>query len=141
MPGKFNFEIRYKYPHLIGEDNEVWTRFIEKYPDRFETVDYDIKVGEGAKIFHIDDTASQKYWTMLTKKRIDVIGYKNNFVILIEVKKRAGLYTLGQILGYRFLYRREHPTHTLQPVLVICESIDHDTEDVFKHYGITYIIV
>lgn len=141
MPGKFNYEERYKYPHLIGEDNEVWSRFIKAYPDRFETVDYDIKVGEGAKVFTTTDEKSRKYWAMLTKKRIDVIGYKGNFVTLIEVKKRAGLYTLGQILGYRFLYHRDNPEMILSPVLVICSSIDIDTADVLKHYGITYIVV
>ena len=68
MPGKFNYEERYKYPHLIGEDTEVWTRFIKKFPDKFETVDYDVKVGQGAKIFSIPDEKSQKYLDHAHKK-------------------------------------------------------------------------
>ncbi|MBA7586793.1 hypothetical protein ES708_28798 [subsurface metagenome] len=73
MPGQFNYETRHKYPHLIGEDTELWNRFIRKFPDRFETVDYDVKVGRGADTTPIPDKSSKSYWAELTKKRIDVI--------------------------------------------------------------------
>ena len=141
MPGKFNYELRLKYPHLIGEDTEVWNRFITMIPDKFDTVDYDILVGQGAKVFTIPDKKSQEYWSRLTKKRIDVIGYKDDVITIVEVKKRVGLYTLGQILGYRFLYLREHPEVNFVNTLVICSSITQDDIDVLTHYGIDFIIV
>lgn len=141
MPGKFNYENRFKYPHLIGEDSNIWSKFIQSFPDRFDTVDYDVHIGEGAKVFTIEDPKSQHYWTQLTKKRIDVIGYKNDHITIIEVKKRAGLYTLGQILGYQFLYLREHPAVFHVDLLVVCWSVDQDTEQLFNHYKIPYIII
>ncbi len=141
MPGKFNYEVRHKYPHLIGEDIQVWTRFILKFPDKFDTVDYDVKVGKGASTDPLPDKTSKQYWASLTKKRIDVIGYKNYYVTIVEVKKRAGLFTLGQILGYKFLYLREHKVRLPVDTLVICSSIDQDDIDVFKHYDINFVIV
>ena len=141
MPGRFNYEERRKYPHLIGEDTEVWTRFIRKYPERFDTVDYDVKVGKGTAADSIMDKTSRDQWTQLTQKRIDVIGYKNDFVTIIEVKKRVTLFTLGQVLGYRFLYLREHPELPLVATLIICSTIDQDDIDVLKHYGLNFVVV
>ena len=141
MPGKFNYEVRHKYPHLIGEDSQVWSRFILKYPDRFNTVDYDVHVGQGENTTPIPDEKSRLYWQDLTKKRIDVIGFKNDFVTIIEVKKRSTLFTLGQILGYRFLYLQENPEVKSVNSLIVCSTISNDDINVLNHYGITFVIV
>ena len=141
MPGKFNYEERHKYPHLIGEDTEVWSRFIRKFPDRFDTVDYDVKVGKGADTEPIPEEYYKKQWATLTKKRIDVIGYKNDVPCIVEVKKRASLFTLGQILGYRFLYLRDHPELKSIRTLIVCSSIDRDDIAVLNYYGIDYFVV
>lgn len=141
MPGKFNYEKRHKYPHLIGEDTDVWDRFILKFPDRFETVDYDVHVGSGTETPEDWLESSKQYWSKMTKKRIDVIGWKGNFATIIEVKNRVGLHTLGQILGYRFLYHRENPEIVLLPSLIVCSRIDKDDSDVLDHFVIKYIVV
>ncbi len=141
MPGQFNYELRHKYPHLIGEDTEVWNRFISENPDRFQTVDYDVHVGKGVNTESITLDSSKKYWALLTKKRIDVVAHKDNFVTIIEVKNRVTLSTLGQILGYKFLYLREHPDIPAVSSLIVCSSIDQDDMDVLKHYGINFVVV
>lgn len=141
MAGKFNYETILKYPHLIGEDKEVWNRFIAKFPDRFDTVDYDIHVGSGIETHEDPESKPAQQWRDLTRKRIDVIGWKGDFATIIEVKKRVGLPTLGQALGYRFLYHRENPGILLKPFLIICSQIYQDDIDVLNHYGILYIVV
>jgi len=141
MPGKFNYEERFKYPHLIGEDTFVWSRFIQKFPKRFDTVDYDVKVGKGADTESIPSEKDREFWAVLTKKRIDVIGYKNNLATIVEVKKRATLFTLGQVLGYRFLYLREHPEIGTVRTLVVCSLITPDDIAVFNYYGIEFFVV
>lgn len=141
MPGQFNYELRHKYPHLIGDDTAVWERFIQKYPDKFDTVDYDVKVGSGTDPNYIKGDKTGEYWAMLTKKRIDVVAWKGDFVTIIEVKKRSSLFTLGQILGYRFLYTREHPEHKAVKTLIACATIYQDDIDVLNHYGIDFVVV
>lgn len=141
MPGKHNYELRYKYPHLIGEDSQIWSRFVLAYPEFFDTISYDVKVGAGAKTFTIPDKKSQLYWSELTKKRIDVVAYKSDVVTIVEIKKRVGLYTLGQILGYKFLFLRENPDIKIVNVLIISSAIPDDDKDVLDYYNIPYIIV
>ncbi|MBA7542014.1 hypothetical protein ES705_34330 [subsurface metagenome] len=141
MSGKFNYELRYKYPHLIGEDKDVWDRFVQKYPHKFDTVDYDVHVGTGIVDPDEPESKISEQWKELTRKRIDVIGWKVNFATIIEVKKRVGLASLGQALGYRFLYQLENPKVLLSPSLIVCSQIDNDDQIVLDHFGILYEVV
>lgn len=141
MTGKFEYKKLHKYPHLLGEDIPIWNSFLVQYPDYFETVDYDVKVGSGVNSEIISDPRYKTYYEDLTKKRIDVLGWKNNFVTIVEIKKRVSLGTLGQILGYRFLYLDEHPELKLLKTLIITSSIDRDDKRVLEHYSIPFIFV
>jgi len=141
MAGKFNYEVLHRYPHLIGEDREVWDRFVQKYPNRFDTVDYDIHVGSGIEAPGEPESKPAEQWKDLTRKRIDVVGWNTDFATIIEVKKRVGLPALGQVLGYRFLYRREYPDVSLKPLLIICSQINRDDIDVLNHFGILFELV
>jgi len=141
MPGKYNFELKPKYPHLLGEDIPIWTNFIIQNPDYFDTVDYDIKVGTGVNADVIEDKKYRSYYADLTKKRIDVLGFKNDFITIVEIKKRVSLGTLGQILGYKYLYLTEHPELKIVNILIICSQIDKDDISVLNHYSIPFIVV
>ncbi len=141
MPGKFNYELLRRYPHMIGEDSAVWQRFIHHFPDRFDTVNYDVKVGSGVNTDSIPEKKYQTYWQQLTKKRIDVIAYKNNIITIIEVKNKASLFTLGQILGYKFLFERSDPNNISVETLIVCSSISPDDIAILDHYQQNFIVV
>lgn len=141
MEGKFSYAKLYKYPHLLGEDVPVWDRFIAKFPDRFDTADYDVHVGTGISALHNEDTSFDKQFRSLTQKRIDVIGWKNEKPTIIEVKHRVSLNTLGQVLGYRALYLRENPETLSLPILVVCRLIGPDDKYVLDHFSVPYVIV
>jgi len=131
----------HKYPHLLGEDVPIWNNFIKENPDYFDTVDYDVKVGTGVNAEIINDKKYREFYEDLTKKRIDVVGFLNDFVTIVEIKKRVSLGTLGQILGYKFLYLSEHPELKLIKTLIICSVIDTDDISVLNHYTIPFVIV
>lgn len=141
MEGKFNYEKMRKYPHLLGEDVPVWDRFIEQYPDRFNTVDYDVHVGTGIAALHDEEPTFAQQFRALTQKRIDVIGWKNNQPTIIEVKYRVSLDTLGQVLGYRALYLKENPEILGLQILVVCSIIGPDDIFVLEHFSVPFVIV
>jgi len=104
---RMKYEIRRNYPHMIGEERDVWERFIKENPGFFQEVEYDVHVGEGMTM---PDNWSEKdlSWAQhLTQKRIDVVGFRGDEIVLVEVKRRVDLATLGQVLGYKFLYERK----------------------------------
>ena len=141
MAGKFNYEKLHKYPHLLGEDKTIWSRFIDSYPNRFDTVDYDIHVGSG--ILPLDEANEKmtEQWRQLTRKRIDVVAWKNQQPTIIEVKKRVGLDTVGQILGYRIIYKKEFPDYPSPALLIVCGSIGPDDILVLKEFHIPFEVI
>ena len=141
MPGKFDYERPIKHPQIVGENTEVWNRFILNFPDRFDTVDFDVKVGKGSTNYPIPGEKPREYWLGLTAKRIDVIGWNNDVATIIEVNKKFGLLSLGQIFAHRLLYRRIYPGIATIRTLIICSSIDQDDIDVLNYLGIDFVVV
>lgn len=138
MTGKYPFEVMSNYPNLDCKDKEVWDRFIRKYPDRFDTVDYDVHVGSVIETPEEPESKMSEQWNDLTRKTIDVIGWKNNSATIIEVRNRFGLATLGQVLGYHVLYHRDNPDVLLKPPLTVCSFIDQDVSYVLDNFGILH---
>ena len=141
MSGKYPYVIRYKYPHMIEEEKSVWDRFVVKYPDFFETVDYDFRVGKGQE--PIEDFAENynRMAQMLSQHRIDVLGWEGDEPTIVEVKGRALLATIGQLQGYKVLFEKSFPVFGPASMMCVCASMVDDVRDVFMKLGIPYFIV
>ncbi len=117
MFGRFKFELLNKYPHLKYHDLVIWEKFILAYPDFFHYVDYDVCVGD----IRGDTSDLEPEWqrdaNYLGKYKIDVVGYREDIIYIIELKPKAAAKALGQIIMYDFLYTRdfkpEGPTHAM----------------------------
>src|SRR3990167_6331851 len=92
MAGRFKYEKLSFYRHMGPQDAALWNRFIETFPNEYEQIDYDVWVGEGA--IPADEAVGNVFKTNqkeLTKKRIDVVAYRENGEIdCIELRPRAG---------------------------------------------------
>lgn len=141
MSGQFTYSKRHKYPHMVGNDTTVWDRFISKFPGRFDSVDYDWRVGDGMDLNTSWDENIKRMATMITQKRIDVVGWNDNLPTLIEVRQRIGLGILGQILGYKTLFERDFPNIIKPRLLVVCEEISKDDLAVMGTYDIPVEVV
>jgi hypothetical protein len=130
-----------KYPHLKAEETEIWSRFIEKYPDAFESVDYDVLVGAGAEVGEGESEEMRKDIEYLTKKKIDVVGYKGDEISVIEIRKRAGLDIVGKVVSYRELYRDIAPTDRRLIGVLITDQKMPDVEELCQKFGIRYFLV
>lgn len=141
MPGTFPYEKRHKYPHMLGEDVPVWERFIDAYPSRYDSVDYDWRVGDGVTPDPEWDEAMKRMAKMLSQKRIDVVAWNGESPTIIEVKARCGLSAVGQIRGYRVLFRAGFPLLGDPGVLIVCGRVSPDDERVLRAEGIPFAIV
>ncbi|KKL72371.1 hypothetical protein LCGC14_2085570 [marine sediment metagenome] len=126
MSGRLPYVKRKFYPHMIFDEAELWTDFINKYPERFDTVDYDFRVGEGVVLAADNDEEFIRMAKMLSQKRIDVIAWNDEQPTIIEVKTRVGLGTLGQLLGYKLLFKREFTIFPDPDLMVVTKLIDPD---------------
>jgi len=141
VKGRYAYETRWKYPHMLGEDVPVWERFIRCFPDRFESVDYDWRVGEGTEPPADFEGSMWRMAVMISQKRIDVVGWNGDAPTIIEVKDRASSATAGQIEGYRILWRRDFPNFGYPAVLVVCGRISQDDRVVLRARGIPLEVV
>lgn len=141
MAGRLKYGERYRYPHLMEDEIRIWEKFMAIYPGKFETVDYDFRVGHGAQVS--DDLADNfsRMATMLSQKRIDVIGWIGDSPTIIEIKRRVGLSTLGQIKGYRTLFVKYFRNFEVPKILVVCETISGDDRDVLDDNNVPVVVV
>jgi len=141
MSGRFAYGKKYKYPHMTDEETRIWESFMILYPERFESVDYDFRVGNGSPVPDEFQENWKRMVTMLSQKRIDVIGWVGDSPTIVEVKRRVGLSTLGQILGYRTLFMIDFKNFGKPGVLVVCEVISGDDMEVLKASNIPIEVV
>lgn len=100
-------------------DVAIWERFIEKYPDAYDTVQYDVAIGDIPAFMEQTSSPQGQAMRELYRLKIDVLGYKGSALDLIEVKHEAGASSIGQLLGYVELYKRDfEPSGVVQPVLI-----------------------
>jgi len=92
---KVKYKKYLRYAHLGPEDVRIWDKFIETHPDYFQMVAYDVKVGEGREYPKSELPEIKEDLVYLSKKRIDVVGFKGEDVFVIEIKPKANLSAVG----------------------------------------------
>jgi hypothetical protein len=141
MSEKTKYEIKYFYPNMKTLEMAMWTRFLSAFPDAYDEVIYNLKLGEGAKIPEGTEENIAKDFKELTQHKIDVVGFKGSRVDIIEIKPYAGTAAVGQVIGYRDLYI-EHFDKTAKPNLVIITDTERpDTKMICEKQGIRLIII
>lgn len=141
MNDRVPYARRNYYSNLRPEDRDIWDRYIDRYPDAYVDVIYNLHVGKGAPIPEGTDASAAASFTALTQYKIDVVGFTKTGVDIIELKPRAGASALGQLLMYTALYHRDvDPTATPRPV-IITDAIRPDLPAIAEKLGVKIIAV
>ncbi len=141
MSGRLPYLKRKYYPHMVGDEVEIWDLFVDQFPDRFETVDYDFRVGDGTPYPGEENDNWARMALMISQKRIDAIGWVGDHPTIIEVKRRVGLSTLGQVLGYKILFLKDFKNFGEPDLLVVTKSINSDDKFVLEKENIKIVVV
>jgi hypothetical protein len=132
---------RARFPHLLEGEVRVWRKFLQQYERMWDTFEYDVHVGQGS--LPQDDPANvfQQNYQWITKKRIDVVGWKDKQATIFEVRARASLPLMGQLLGYKSLWMRENPTAKPPLLMMICSECPPDDKSVMDDQGVDVVAV
>jgi len=141
MPGLYKYEKMIKYPHFRPEETLIWNRFIEKYPDYFESVDYDVRVGTPADYSLYPKDEYRKALEKLTLKRIDVVGYSMNKAFIIEVEPKADIRGIGEVLAKVELFKEAYPGFREYYGMLITDFEKPDVRRLCGKYNIIYVVV
>lgn len=124
------------YPHMMAEDTAVWTKFLESGVVDLKRVWYDVRVGMSVLRMVEPQTQESKIAAGLTRKRIDVIASVGQDFWVIEVKPRANMYAVGQVLVYTRLFAQEYVSTGQVISVIVCNNSDEDLQDEFEDFGI-----
>lgn len=122
-------------------DVAIWERFIDKFPDFFDSVDYDVNIGEGADFDTTITERTGKTANALYKKKVDVVGYKENEIWLVEVKPLASTLAVGQVSIYDEIYRSEKNPAEKVVNAVLTDALTPDTKELARKWEVELIVV
>lgn len=136
MTGKYIYGLQSWYPHLKPNDVHLWEKFIRGNPDFFETVDYDVVVGDGVVVGDVETDVYAKSFKKLTQKKIDVVGYRENQIWIVEVKPFAGSSALGQLLSYRLLFDESSLSGEIVEMMIVTNECKAEYRRIFESHNI-----
>lgn len=130
-----------KYPHMFALDIAIWERFLDAHASLFTGFDYDVKVGSGTEPVPGLGAEYERMQSILSKYRVDALGYRSNAHVIIEVKPEAGTIAIGQIETYTRLYKRDfNPSLPIIGAIVTNRELP-DMRYLTEAKGIEYYIV
>ena len=128
------------YPHMLREDTEVWTRFLESRFIRIKEVWYDVHVGSPVFLDLGADVRDKRIAAGLTRKRIDAVAAVGGGLWIIEIKPYANMYAIGQVLTYTRLFNLEYYAPGEVVSVILCNDYDRDLVDEFDELGVLVIV-
>lgn len=139
MQGKFIYSLQTWYPHMMPHDVHIWEKYVRAWPDKFLSCDYDLPVGKTPDWLDDEKDAEKAKQGFLYRKKIDVVGYAEDYIALIEVKPSAGSSAMGQILGYQLLFREEYPDAKRTVPMVITNQAQNGYDEIYRKMGVILI--
>lgn len=139
--GRFAYEILQKYPHFNQSDAVIWSRFVSRYPDFADSVDYDVICGSG---HDLPDTLGPTYQSdakYLGSYKIDVLAHREKVHYIIEVKPNAGPGAIGQIITYAVLFDFYDGTDEVVKPVLITDFERPDVRKVCERFGVEFFVV
>ena len=133
--------IRSYYPHMLEDEARIWTKFLQTTALEFQKITYDVHLGQGILPLPGEPDFMKDLKLAVTRKRVDAVAETADDIWIFEVKPRAGMSALGQLVNYFELYQQEYrPTKPLM-LAVICEREEPDIRHAYDLYAVNIILV
>lgn len=141
MPDRYPYKKLASYPGMKPADIKIWEKFIDLYPKAYESVIYNMTVGEGSAGQQHDDTPLQNGWHQLKCRKIDVVGFIAGRVDVVELKPHAGPSTIGQVVGYMHLYHGYRDPSSFPFPVIITDSDESDMRFLCARLNVRRVVV
>jgi len=141
MRGAYPYKKLSWFPDLSHIEAEIWGRFIDAFPDMYDSVDYCFHVGTIPPMVAAHPDSSMRAEKFLYQYEIDVVGYKGDQVDIIELKHAATMRALGQVNGYRELHMRDFPSSVIPKPVVITDVLMPDMGHLAFAAGVQLVVV
>jgi len=135
-------EILYpKFKHMLPAERRIWSKFLIRYGDKYRDYNYDVHLGKGLPLDPTWPEYIKRLVKSITTKRVDAIAKRDGIPVIFEVKERAGMSALGQLLAYRKLYKKQYRYKGRVDLVCVCERVAPDLEVVYKAHKVQLVLV
>lgn len=138
---KTTYEKKYWYPNMREAETLIWERFLLKFPEAYDEVAYNVKVGDGADIPQDTPENIASSFKQLTQHKIDVIGFKGSQIDIIEIKAGENTGAVGQVKKYAKLYKKSINAADNPNLVIITDHTSADLETTLEGENVKLIIV
>ena len=132
---------RLTYPAMLPAEIAVWRAWLVKHQGEYDRFSYNTRVGPGYDPGPAVEESIRLMSIMNTKKRIDAVAWKGDQPLIVEVKDRAGLSAVGQIMGYNVHWKIENPHKVPPNLLLVANRLAPGVEEVLKAHVIPFELV
>lgn len=129
--------IRRQYPERTAGESLVIRAFLLEHLQEFDRLTFSKRVGKGLAPDPAHPDAVQRNTVFSSQLRIDMLGWKGNRPIIIEVKQLVTPATLGQVLTYRHHVIEEFPDAPEPELVVVGREAVEDAVVALQSYGVT----
>ena len=113
---------------------EAW---LERNIDAYDDITWQKRVGEGVQLGAEYSPGVQQMAYHSSRKRVDLVAYKDNQAILIELKDHVDIQSVWQALNYASHWRINPKDPPVAAILVIGRTGDPGILDAAGEMGVT----
>jgi hypothetical protein len=128
-----------QYPGMPALESNISRAWIRLHAYEYDLLEFNVRVGQGQEIQPGVTGATAQQFSNITRKRIDIAAHFGTLVDLVEVKPRASMGAIGQLLGYRHLWQEDFPLIAVRQLLVLAQVADSDVSRAAAAQGITVL--
>lgn len=132
---------RLSFPAMIPAEIDVWRAWLRLHQGEYDRFDYNARVGPGFDPGEAVPDYIRQMSIKNTKKRIDAVAWQGSAPLIVEVKVRAGLSSIGQLLGYRVHWQRENPHAPPPKMLLVANRLAEGVQDVLDAHSVPFELV
>lgn len=130
-----------KYAHLLPLTVEVWERFLARFENDYNLLEYDVRVGLGRDPGTDFESNIRQMALDLSFRRIDCVAHRPTDITVIEITHSAGFTALGQIAGYSVLYSLTYFPQLPIKSLLVCGELQSDIKPILDSLKVQYLVV
>jgi len=125
-----------QYPGMTWVESEITRAWLNRRGADYDRIEFNVRLGAGVDPGEEYTPEIRRMAGLVTQKRADIVGWVADQVDLVEVKVRIAFPVIGQLVGYRVLWEREHPELPVRRLLAIGRSVVPDAADIIEAQGI-----
>lgn len=132
---------RRRFPAMLPREALIWRGWLQEHEREYDRFEYNVRLGEGLDPGPSFPDFVRRDAVLSTQKRVDAVGFRPGEVWIFEVKERAGLSAIGQLIGYRSLWRISHPDGNPVSMALVTNVPEPDLLPGLRDAGITLFVV